>query len=688
MAKERFEKLFTPIQIGQLKLKNRLLRSSHEVRFPIIDNRITEQFKDYYEARAKGGVALCNVEAPGIAIPLGTYGNNCLRIDDDKYIRGWSELVQVIHKHDCRTFLQLHHYGQWHESLATGLQPISASALTKRDAPTEEGGLLPREATIAEIEEIIDKFAFAAEQAAKAGFDGVEVNAGGTHLLASFLSRIFNKRKDAYGCTDLKSRSRIVVEIITAIKKRLGQDFPVSTIMNGMEFGDPESMTVKEAQDFAQIFQEAGVNAIQVRFWWNYKNALWPDLTFQSEPSADLPKELDWSRKGAGAFAPLAANIKKVVSIPVITVGRYDAVLGEKVLQEGKADMIALARRTIADPEYANKVASGRLEDIRPCTGCIFCIERMVSEDGLRCQVNATVGKEREYEIKEATKRKRVMVVGGGSAGMEAARVAALRQHEVVLYEEGHRLGGSLPLAIVVKGESEDLDGLVRYYKTQLTKLGVKIRRGEEVTPSVVKMIKPDVLILATGGVYTEPEIPGKDKPNVVNIGDLNRKLKRYLRFLSPMILRRLTNFWMPPGKKVVIMGGRIHGVQLAEFLLERGRQVTIVDTGSELELGEGMQMHKRGALLDHLAQKGVKMITGVKYEEITDRGLVIITKAGKRQSIEADTVLPAPPLKPDTELLKKLEGEAAEVYAIGSCSEPGLIESAIADGARIARVI
>ena len=377
MAKNKFEKLLSPIQVGQLKLKNRMVKSTYETRFPTHDHGITQQYIDYYEARAKGGFALVNVEAACVDPPRGAHGLDCIRIDDDKYLPGWRELVQAIHKHDCRTFLQLLHYGPWHPGATTGIQPVAASTVSTMLMPGLKGET-PRALTIAEIEEIIDKYALTAVQARKAGFDGVELNAAGSHLLDTFLSRTYNKRQDAYGCADLKSRSRIVVEIIQAVKKRAGQDFPVSIMMNGMEFGDPDSMTVKESQEFAHIFEEAGVDSIEVRFWWAHKIfSMWPDLLFHTVPLAKLPKELDWSHKGATGFSSLAANIKKVVSVPVMSVGRYDAVLGEKVLQEGKADLIVMARRTIADPEYANKVASGRLEDITPCIGCIFCVTQL-----------------------------------------------------------------------------------------------------------------------------------------------------------------------------------------------------------------------------------------------------------------------------------------------------------------------
>ncbi|MBN1367625.1 MAG: FAD-dependent oxidoreductase [Dehalococcoidales bacterium] len=692
MAKNKFEKLLSPIKVGQLTLKNRLVRSTHEARFPTSGGHITQQYIDYYEVRAKGGFGLVNVEAACVDPPRGAHGLDCIRIDDDKYLPGWRELVQGIHKYDCRTFLQLLHYGPWHPGAFTGIQPVAASDVSTMLAPGLKGDS-PRALTIAEIGEIIDKYALTAVQARKAGFDGVELNAAGSHLLDTFLSRSYNKRQDAYGCADLKSRSRIVVEIIKAVKKSAGQDFPVSIMMNGMEYGDPDATTVKEAQEFARIFEEAGVDSIEVRFWWAHKTfSMWPDLLYQTVPFEKLPKELDWRHKGATGFSSLAANIKKVVSVPVMSVGGYDAVLGEKVLQEGRADLIVMARRTIADPEYPNKVASGKMEDITPCIGCIYCATRLASDvedhGGIRCTVNAAVGKEREYEIKEATKKKKVMVVGGGPSGMELARVAALRRHEVMLYEGGRKLGGAMSVASLIKGEKEDLDALIRYFNVQLPKLGVQLKRGVEVTPSLIKEIKPDVLILATGGSYVVPDIPGKDKPIVVNMSDLSRMLKRYLGFFTPKTLRRLTNIWMPIGKKVVIMGGRIHGIQLAGFLADRRRQVTVVDTGSESELGEGMEMERKLTLLVHLNEKGVKLITGAKYEEITDKGLVIIDKEGKKLSIEADTIIPALPLKPNAELLKEAEGEVAEIYSIGSSSNPGLIIDAIADGSRIARVI
>ena len=257
-----------------------------------------------------------------------------------------------------------------------------------------------------------------------------------------------------------------------------------------------------------------------------------------------------------------------------------------------------------------------------------------------------------------------------------------------MLYEKESKLGGSLPVAALVKGfHREDILALVSYYETQLLKLGVDTRLGKEVDGSVVQDFKPDVLIIAAGGSHALPDLPGIDMPHVVTSKALHRQIKGYMKYMPPRLLRSLTKAWMPLGKRVIIIGGDIQGCQTAEFLVRRGRKVTIVDTAEEI--GEGLlETYVKPHLLDWLDARGVAMLPGVKYEEIMDKGLIITTKEGKRQTLEADTIVTALPLLPNAALLKSLDGSAPEVYAIGDCKDPHLIVDAIAEGSHLGRAI
>jgi 2,4-dienoyl-CoA reductase (NADPH2) len=690
IGKASFDKLLEPYHIGKVQTRNRIIKTAAGTRYNHTDDlHLNDTAKAFYEALARGGVGLLVAESPAVDYPLGLTTVRRFRLDDDKYIPIFSELTHAIHKHGCPTFLQLYHSGPWHKKQLFGLQPVAASAVNM-SSELDRHKEMPRALTIPEIEEIVDKFASVAVRAQKAGFDGVEVNAGSSHLLASFLSPVSNRRQDAYGSQSLKSRARFLLEIIRETKKRTGQDFPLMVTMNGIEVGGEESQNYEEGQELARMLEEAGVDALHVRFYWRGLDlaSMHPEVFFYPEPLIPLksfPKELDWSHRGPGASVPVAAAIKKAVSIPVMAVGRLDPELGEKALREGKADFIGFCRRLMADPELPNKLVSGRIDDIRPCLACKECMRAY--NQAVQCRVNAALGTEQQYVVEPAEKKKRVLVVGGGPAGMEAARVAALRGHEVILYEREPKLGGLLPMAALVKGlEIEDLPALIRYLIRQITKLGVKIRLGKEVNLSVIEEIKPDAVILAVGGIPALPDIPGSNGRNVVSGEELHRSLKRYLRFLGPRFLRWLTKFWMPVGKSVVIIGGAIQGCELAEFLVKRGRRVTIVDTAEEM--GEGISPERQMRLLSWLSRRGATMMTEVKYEEITDKGLTITTKEGERQTITADTIVPAIPLMPNTELLKSLEGKVPEIHAIGDCMEPRLIIDAIADGSRIAHAI
>jgi 2,4-dienoyl-CoA reductase (NADPH2) len=694
-SSERYDKLLEPGHIGVVRTRNRLLKTGSSPGFyPWEDGYIQEKAIDIYEALAKGGAGIVTVGAAPLGVPPG----RGYALDDDKYLPRMTQLTEAIRKHDCPAFLQTFHLGPMPPPFlaASGVQSLAASSLSRSELPLPHLAV-PKELTIAEIEGIVEGFGDQVERAKKAEFQGIELNAGCNHLLNSFLSRAWNKRQDAYGVGSLESRAKIVVDIIKEVRRLNGKDFAIIVLVNGAEPGLQNGMTPEECQGIARILQAAGADAIHVRVEFYSKpkdpslrdSTQFPDIALYPETPFPLDKgQVDDSRHGAGGWVPPAIAVKKAVSIPVIAVGRLDPELSEGLLRRGAVDFVSFNRRLLADPDLPNKIAEGRVEDIRPCTGCLTCFDNNERGNPPLCQVNAALGREKEYEIKPATKKKRVMVVGGGPAGMETAMVAALRGHDVMLYEKGPKLGGSMPLAALVKGfDREDYLSLVSYYETQIAKAGVEARLGREVNRSLVEEVKPDVLVIAAGGTHDIPEIPGIDGRNVLTSQDLHRQLKSYVRFFGPKLLRWLTKFWMPVGKKVVIVGGNIQGCQTAEFLTKRGRKVTIVDTAEKI--GDGLlETFVKPHLLDWLDEKGVAMMSGVKYEEITEKGLTITTKEGIRQTIEADTALTTLPLLPNTELLKSLEGSAPEVYAIGDCAEPRLIVNAIADGARVARAV
>jgi 2,4-dienoyl-CoA reductase (NADPH2) len=684
-----FARLLEPYHIGKLKTKNRIIKTA-----ALWGDLVGKESVRLYEAMARGGAGVfmipVEVLSPASVDPGQSSDAERIRIP------GYSRLSDVVHEHGGLVFLEMTHRGCWQVGPpgAPGPLPVSSSSLPKEELPLpsyDRFAAHARELSVLEIKAIVDELANFSEEARRIGFDGVEINASRCHLFNSFLSRFWNRRNDEYGCGTLENRARIVVEIIQEVKRRSGQDFPVAIQMNAVEYALHNGMTLEEGKGIARVLERAGADALEVRAYGygeHYNRLHIPEQILYPEPPKPLAEGLDGSRHGLGLVVPLAAAIRSVVSIPIITVGKITPVIGEEALRDGSADFIGMCRGLVADPEVPNKLASGRPEDIAPCTTCMECFRLYGRPNApIRCRINANVGRDGEYGIDKAARKKKVVVVGGGPGGMEAARVAALRGHEVTLFEKEPKLGGLLPLAAVVKGlEIEDLVGLVRYLETQVRKLGVKIRAAQEADLKVIDEIKPDVVILATGSMPTLPEIPGIHNPNVVRPADLHYKTKLGLRFFGPEFVRWLTRFWMPIGKRVVVIGGSMHGCELAEFLVKRGRKVTIVDT-AEAIAGDMIDLN-RGRLFAWFLRKGVTTIPQVTYEAITDKGLVILTKEGNRQTIEADTIVPAMPPVSNAELRKRLEDKVPEIYSVGDCKEPRLILDAIADGARVARAI
>jgi 2,4-dienoyl-CoA reductase (NADPH2) len=686
---KKFQKLLEPSYIGKVKTRNRIIKTAQGSSFIEPTGYVGEQAKAYYETMAKGGVGLLIVESCGVEFPLGIHHFPVqFHLDDDKYIPSYTELTQIIHKHGCPVFLQLFHSGPWNP---TGLLPErdtkSASTLTESELPGP-GFAIPRGVSLSEVEDLVQMFAKAAERAKKAGFDGVEINAATCHLVNSFYSRIFNKRDDEYGCGSLENRACFMGRIISEIKKLAGPDFPVVALINIAEYGHEKATTIEEGVQFARLAAEAGADAIQVRAhgYGHRGGLLQPDRLFYPEMPKPLPKDLDWSHKGVGAIVPLAQAVKKVVKVPVFAACRLDPVLGEKLLRQGDIDFVGMTRRLLADPELPNKVASGRLEDINPCTGCLYCMDVRLHNTPIRCRINANLGREREFAIKPAAKVKQVLVVGGGPSGMEAARVAALRGHKVTLIEKGSKLGGLLPLAAMLKDvETNELLALINYLALQMKKAGVTVKLNTEVIPALIAELKPDTVILAAGGIDSTMDVPGVGKSNVVTGAKLHGQLQFYFRFFGPKTLASLTKVWMPIGKRVAVIGGTIHGCELAEFLIKRGRKVTII--ASSAEIGEGMTGDDKFQFMRWIAEKPAAIITMATIDRIIDTGLLIKID-GKEQTVTADAIAFALPLQSNTDLLKKLEGKLTEIYAIGDCNEPNLIADAIASGSLVGHSI
>jgi 2,4-dienoyl-CoA reductase (NADPH2) len=686
-----FEKLMEPGYVGSLRLKNRIIKTAAGTGYAL-DGNPTDQMAGFYSAFAKGGVGLVIIENCGVEWPRGTHFiPRGFRFHDDSCIPYHSRMVDEIHKYDCPAFIQFMHAGPWLEKFEGMGSPerVAVSRIEENELPGE-AWVPGTELSLSEIHKLVEIFAKGAERAKKAGYDGVEINGSYYHLINCFLSRFWNRRHDEYGCDSLENRTRFYCDVIREVKRLCGKDYPVATNINAIEFGLKDGISLEESKGIAPYLEAAGADLIQVRVtgYGDYLSMLLPEHLLYPEQPRNLDMGgMDTSKGGKGIIVPLAAIIKERVKVPIACAGRLDPVLGEEILRQGKLDFIGMTRRLVADPELPNKVKNGRLQEIAPCAGCAYCVESRKGDSPMKCRINAAAGRERDYEIKPAEKKKRVLIVGGGLAGMEAARVAAFRGHDVTLFEKAHKLGGLLSVAAIVK--ERELDALIEtihYYENQLTKAGVTLKLGEKADAAVIRNFKPDAVILGTGGLTAVPKIPGIDNRKVVRSDKLHRTLKTALRFFGPKTMERLTKFWMPLGKQVVIIGGGIQGCQLAHFLAMRNRRVTIVDTANAL--GDGLPFQTPLRFFMWCKQMGITMLPGVTYERITNEGLVLKTKEGTRKVLEADSIVLALPLVPDNSLCKALEKKGIPVFQIGDCREFGLMHGAIADGARIGRAL
>lgn len=643
----KITKLFEPGKIGRLSVRNRIAMAPMGIiGLTESDGRISEQGIDYYAERAKGGVGLIisGVCFPTLEIefgPLLKLGIAPLfRADTPEVIPRLRELAEAVHNYGAKIAIQLSAgFGRVISPLllGMGLENVAPSALPN----VWDLRITTRELTTEEVERLVKSFGTAAEIVASAGFDAIELHGHEGYLMDQFMTSLWNKRTDKYG-GDLDGRLRFVLEIIENIKNKAGKDFPIIfryAIKHYIEGG----RDVEESLEIARRLERAGVDALHVDAGC-YDDWYWPH-----PPNYQPP----------GCMVDMAEAVKKVVKIPVITVGRLGyPELAESVLREGKADFVALGRPLLADPQWPLKAQEGRLEDIRPCIGCHeACLGRIFSGGYLSCAVNPACGNERELEIKPAERPKSVLVVGGGIAGMEAARVAALRGHKVALYEKGDRLGGHLIPGSVPEFK-RDVALLRDYYTTQLKKLGVKIELGKEVTPRLVEEMKPEVVIMATGSTAIVPDIPGIEKGIVVTAIDLLLGQKK-------------------AGERVIVAGGGLVGCETALYLAQQGKRVTIVEMLEEIipDVFEANKQH----LLKLLAENYVSVLTNARLGRVTDEGAIVVNKRRRYEAeLKADTVVLALGLKPERGLIEALQGKVPELHVIGDCEEPRKIMDAV----------
>ena len=654
MRSTRFPSLFREGQIGKLKIRNRIVMSPMMTHFGGIMGEVTQQTIDHYVTRAKGGVGLIITGGtefyPFPTSRLDTYGGG-LSIAEDRYKKGLAELTEEVHAWGAKIFVQLSHSGRTQSAASLkGYQPVSSSPVPA----TRPGARFPtpRALTRGEIYEFIERWAQGAWRAKQAGFDGVSLHMAHGTLMTSFISPLLNQRGDEFGGS-LENRVRFPMGVVSRIKEVCGSDFPVDVRFSADEFKEG-GVTTKDSPLIGQKLVEAGADSI------NVSSAFYDNLH----------KSNDIMRNQEGWKRYIWQAVKRGSNAPTIACGglRHPGFC-EQVLAEGDADFVGLGRSLLADPEWPLKAAQGKVEDIRHCISCLVCLQHVFATGADRCAVNPDWGRRKDFtEIKPATKAKKVMVIGAGPGGMEAARVAAIRGHEVTLYDKQKEMGGQLLLAAKPPGK-EKLLWVRDYEETQLNKLKVKVELGTEVTLELVASKKPDVVIVATGAEPAIPEISGIRGKNVVTV---------------PEVLGGEVEI---AGRNVIVIGGGMVGCEVGEYLVDKGNKVTVVARSSMM--ATDMEPLNRQGLMEALAEKGVALVNNKETAEILENGITVVDKkTGKRQFIKAEYMVIARGSQPTRALSDRLADEMDELYTTGDCNEPRAIIDAIYEGSLVARKI
>lgn len=623
-----YSKLFTPVKVGNLEIKNRTVSTAMVMNFNTYDGKITDQFIKYLEEKAKGGYGLIitedysvNEHAKGFSRIAGLY--------NDEQMEGNRKLTDTIHKYGTKIFCQLYHPGrQTNHNVNGGVQPTAVSPIA---CPMCRE--MPRELTVEEIHQIVREFGAAAGRAKAAGFDGVEIHSGNGYLIAGFLSPYQNRRTDEYGGC-FENRVRLLTEVVLEIKKNVGDDFPLS-----VRFSTDEDIvggrTLAESRMIAILLEKLGVSML------NCSNG-----TYCTHNLAQSGTQY----QSFGVTMDKAYEIKKVVHIPVLAVNRIkDPLMADQYLDLGWFDLVGLSRASLADPHFPEKASKGDFAGIRPCLGCKTCENEIFLDHQCHCAVNPYLGQEWKYNFAEKpAKIKNVMVIGGGPAGLTAAIAASKRGHQVDLYEKGDKLGGTFIAASYPPGKN-DLAHYVAWMNQEVKKYPITVHYNTEVTADMVKELNPDKVILAVGGHPSVPPISGIAGKNVVKAEDV------------------LLGKVQVEGNLVVAGGGEV-GIETAAYLAmgERG-SITVVEMLPVI--GNGMNGILKSNAMRILRDRQVTLMPGTAIKEFTDHS-VIISQDGKDRELPADAIVLAMGYKPNTELKEALSFLGDQLSVVGDCGD------------------
>ena len=659
-----FKKLFEPITINGLTIKNRIVMPSMGLSYTD-KYEFNKRYKDFYRARAHGGVGLMTIGPLAIdrigSAPL------IIGLFDDDQVPPLQAFLEELHRDtDVRVACQLFQMGRYAFSFLTGETPVAPSPL-----PSKLTGETPREMTEADIAQVQEAYVAAARRAVAAGFDLVEILACTGYLISQFLSPVTNQRTDAYGGS-LENRMRFGLEVIEKVRAAVGPSVPLGIRVAGNDFM-PGGHTNVESAAFCAAAEKAGIDCINVTGGWHETNV--PQLT------TDVPP---------GVFLYLAKGIREKVGIPVFASNRLgNPEVAERALRNGACDMICWGRPLIADPELPNKIKEGRRDETVPCIACNQgCFDSIFSVTSVYCVLNPMAGKEGDYELVSAQKKKKIMVVGGGPAGMEFALTAAGRGHQVDLYEKSDRLGGQVNLAMAPPGKAE-FGNIIASMTGRMARGGARVHLNTEVTPDLVKQASPDQVVVATGARPFTVNLPGVDKPHVVDAWDV--------------LSERVADI----GENVVVVGGNATGCETAHFISQMGtpdaetftfllyhgaedtetarnllhkpgRKVTVVEMVARM--ADNVGRTGRWSLLKCLRCMDVDLRTGTRLLEIGDKSVLVEDGEGSRE-IAADTVVMAVGSRSENALAEALADSGIAVTVIGDAQTPRKISDAVREG-------